>query len=133
MAIWQDLVDDHGFPAGYASVRRFVSTVRQQPTEARVHRDGEARHRDRALVPAAADVARADAEQVRITNDAVEAVICGYTREAAVWHLGGALGALCAKVVRRRAEGTGTMRTTATKNTETRKENTETTKKRGRR
>jgi transposase len=24
MAIWQDLVDDHGFPAGYASVMRFV-------------------------------------------------------------------------------------------------------------
>ena len=37
IAIWQDLVDDHGFPARYASVRRFVSTVRQQPTvEARV-------------------------------------------------------------------------------------------------
>ena len=37
MAIWQDLVDDHGFPARYASVRRFVSTVRQRPTvEARV-------------------------------------------------------------------------------------------------
>ena len=36
MAIWQDLVDDHGFPAGYASVRRFVSTLRQQPVEARV-------------------------------------------------------------------------------------------------
>ena len=37
MAIWQDLVDDHGFPAGYASVRRFVSTLRQQPAvEARV-------------------------------------------------------------------------------------------------
>ena len=32
MAIWQDLVDDHGFPAGYTSVRRFVSTLRQQPT-----------------------------------------------------------------------------------------------------
>ena len=31
MAIWQDLVDDHGFPASYTSVRRFVSTVRQQP------------------------------------------------------------------------------------------------------
>ena len=30
-AIWQDLVDDHGFPASYTSVRRFVSTVRQQP------------------------------------------------------------------------------------------------------
>ena len=32
MAIWQDLVDDHGFPAGHTSVRRFVSTLRQQPT-----------------------------------------------------------------------------------------------------
>ena len=31
MAIWQDMVDDHGFPAGYASVRRFVSTLREQP------------------------------------------------------------------------------------------------------
>ncbi|HMK72246.1 MAG TPA: IS21 family transposase, partial [Myxococcaceae bacterium] len=29
MAIWQDLVDDHGFPAGYASVRRFVGKLRQ--------------------------------------------------------------------------------------------------------
>jgi hypothetical protein len=28
MAIWQDLVDDHGFPARYASVRRFVVTLR---------------------------------------------------------------------------------------------------------
>jgi transposase len=28
MAIWQDLVDDHGFPARYASVRRFVLTLR---------------------------------------------------------------------------------------------------------
>ena len=37
MAIWQDLVDDQGFPAGYSSVRRFVSTLRQQPAaEARV-------------------------------------------------------------------------------------------------
>jgi transposase len=35
MAIWQDLVDDHGFPARYASVRRFVSTLRgQRPAEA---------------------------------------------------------------------------------------------------
>ena len=32
MAIWQDLVDNHGFPAGYTSVRRFVSTLRQHPT-----------------------------------------------------------------------------------------------------
>lgn len=28
MAIYQDLVSDHGFPAGYASVRRFVQTLR---------------------------------------------------------------------------------------------------------
>ncbi|MGH8569819.1 MAG: IS21-like element ISGau7 family transposase, partial [Gammaproteobacteria bacterium] len=35
MAIWRDLVDDHGFPAQYASVRRFVLTLRgQRPTEA---------------------------------------------------------------------------------------------------
>ncbi len=31
MAIWRDLVDDHGFPAQYASVRRFVITLRGQP------------------------------------------------------------------------------------------------------
>ena len=30
-AIWQDLVDAHGFPAGYASVRRFVAKLQQQP------------------------------------------------------------------------------------------------------
>src|SRR5439155_6718182 len=31
MAIWRDLVDDHDFPAQYASVRRFVLTLRGQP------------------------------------------------------------------------------------------------------
>ena len=37
MAIWQDLVDDHGFAARYASVRRFVATLRDRPAvEARV-------------------------------------------------------------------------------------------------
>ncbi|MAG71470.1 MAG: IS21 family transposase [Acidobacteria bacterium] len=37
MAIWQDLVDDHGFPAGYASVRRFVAALRgTRPADARV-------------------------------------------------------------------------------------------------
>jgi transposase len=36
MAIWQDLVDDHGFVARYASVRRFVVTLRRvAPAEAR--------------------------------------------------------------------------------------------------
>jgi transposase len=37
MAIWQDLVDDHGFPGRYASVRRFVRQLRgTAPVEARV-------------------------------------------------------------------------------------------------
>jgi hypothetical protein len=38
MAIWQDLVDDHGFPGRYASVRRFVLRLRGggTPGEARV-------------------------------------------------------------------------------------------------
>ena len=37
VAIWQDLVDDHGFAAGYASVRRFVVQLRgASPPEARV-------------------------------------------------------------------------------------------------
>ena len=37
VAIWQDLVDDHGFQAKYASVRRFVVTLRGETCpEARV-------------------------------------------------------------------------------------------------
>jgi transposase len=37
MAIWQDLVDDHGFSARYASVRRFVQALRgATPADARV-------------------------------------------------------------------------------------------------
>jgi transposase len=37
VAIWQDLVDDHGFSGRYASVRRFVVTLRgRTPVEARV-------------------------------------------------------------------------------------------------
>src|SRR5690349_15411381 len=37
MAIWQDLIDDHGFSARYASVRRFVRQLRgRAPVGARV-------------------------------------------------------------------------------------------------
>jgi transposase len=37
MAIWQDLVDDHGFKSAYASVKRFVLKLRGSvPVEARV-------------------------------------------------------------------------------------------------
>lgn len=37
MAIWQDLVDDHGFGARYASVRRFVATVRGPAVSREAH------------------------------------------------------------------------------------------------
>jgi transposase len=37
MAIWQDLIDDHGFDGRYASVRRFVRALRgRPPVDARV-------------------------------------------------------------------------------------------------
>jgi len=37
MAIWQDLVDGHGFTVGYQSVKRFIQKLRGSPTpEARV-------------------------------------------------------------------------------------------------
>ena len=45
------------------------------------------------------------ADQVRVTDEAIEAMIRGYTRNAGVWDLADALATVCAKVVRRRAEG----------------------------
>ena len=45
------------------------------------------------------------ADQVQVTEQAMEAVISGYTRGAGVWDLADALATVCAKVVRRRAEG----------------------------
>ena len=45
------------------------------------------------------------ADQVRVTDEAIEAMIRGYSRNAGVWHLADALATVCAKVVRRRAEG----------------------------
>ena len=45
------------------------------------------------------------AEQVRFTEEALRAVIRGYTREAGVRNLEREIGALCRKVARRRAEG----------------------------
>jgi transposase len=37
MVIWQDLVDDHGFRAKYASVRRFVSKLRSEKGPDQAH------------------------------------------------------------------------------------------------
>jgi len=45
------------------------------------------------------------AEQLTITDDAIRAVIHGYTREAGVRNLEREIGALCRKAARRRAEG----------------------------
>src|SRR4029453_18356343 len=47
-------------------------------------------------------------EYIRFTPDALRQVIRGYTREAGVRHLERAIGALCRKVARRRAEGNET-------------------------
>ena len=40
MAIWQDLVDSHGFTAGYQSVKRFVNKLRGSPIHWRPDPDG---------------------------------------------------------------------------------------------
>ena len=45
------------------------------------------------------------ADQVQVTDEAMEAIISGYTRGAGVWELADALATVCTKVVRRRAEG----------------------------
>ena len=45
------------------------------------------------------------ADQFEVTDEAVGAIIGGYTREAGVWRLAAVLGEVCAKVVRRRSEG----------------------------
>ena len=47
------------------------------------------------------------AGQVHVTGEAIGALIGGYTREAGVWDLAGALGELCARLARRRADNGG--------------------------
>ena len=57
------------------------------------------------LLPLELAVHRLAADDVHFTDEAVEAIIRGYTRTAGVWGLAGVLGALRGKVVRRRGEG----------------------------
>ena len=80
MAIWQDLVDDHGFPAGYASVRRFVSTLRQRPVEARVvitTAPGESAQVDHGEGPMVRDAASGKYRRTRLF-----VLTLGYSRKA---------------------------------------------------
>ena len=57
------------------------------------------------LLPLALAFHRLTADDVRFTDAAVDTIVRGYARKAGVWGLAGALGAVCGKVVRRRAEG----------------------------
>ena len=59
----------------------------------------------RSLLPELLRLHGLPAGEFAVTDEAVGAVIRGYTREAGVWRLAGALGEMCARVVRRRAEG----------------------------
>ena len=57
------------------------------------------------LLPLAVAFHRLTADDVRFTDAAVDTIVRGYARKAGVWGLTGALGNVCGKVVRRRAEG----------------------------
>lgn len=83
-AIWQDLVDDHGFASGYASVRRFVITLRgATPIEARViittapGEEGQVDHGEAPMVREAATVT------LGFSRKAVRLVVC--RSNAQIW------------------------------------------------
>ena len=59
----------------------------------------------RYLLPGLLRLHGLSADQVEVSDEAVGAIIGGYTREAGVWRLTAVLDEVCAKVVRRRAEG----------------------------
>ena len=59
----------------------------------------------RHLLPLALAFHQLTADNVRFTDAAVDTIVRGYARKAGVWGLTGALGEVCGKVVRRRAEG----------------------------
>ena len=59
----------------------------------------------RSLLPGLLRLHGLTAGEVEVTDEAVGVIIRGYTREAGVWRLAAALGEVCVRVVRRRAEG----------------------------
>ena len=59
----------------------------------------------RYLLPGLLRLHGLSADQVEVSDEAVGAIIGGYTREAGVWRLAAVLDEVCVKVVRRRAEG----------------------------
>ncbi len=81
MAIWQDLVDDHGFPGRYASVRRFVASLRTAPTaDARVvitTAPGEEAQVDYGAGPMVRDLASGKYRRTRLF-----VLTLGYSRKA---------------------------------------------------
>jgi len=81
MAIWQDLVDRHGFTARYGSVKRFVSKLEGvQPTQARaviVTAPGEEAQVDYGTGPMVRDAASGKYRRTRLF-----VLVLGYSRKA---------------------------------------------------
>ena len=96
------------FVATAADLGSVPAILREQMTVLRLSGYTEAEKRAVAtdhLLPFELALHRLTADDVRFTDEAIEALVRGYTRTAGVWGVAGALGAVCGKVVRRRAEG----------------------------
>ena len=85
-------------PAGLRERMRVVELPGYTETEKRVIAA-------RSLLPGLLRLHGLTAGEVDVTDEAVGVIIRGYTREAGVWRLAAALGEVCVRVVRRRAEG----------------------------
>ena len=85
-------------PAGLRERMRVVELPGYTETEKRVIAA-------RSLLPGLLRLHGLTAGEVEVTDEAVGVIIRGYTREAGVWRLAAALGEVCVRVVRRRAEG----------------------------
>ena len=96
------------FVATAADLGSVPAMLRERMTVLRLSEYTEAEKRAVAtdhLLPFELALHRLTADDVRFTDEAIEALVRGYTRTAGVWGVAGALGAVCGKVVRRRAEG----------------------------